>query len=585
MSKEQPNEGNLLWEFVKKIPGHITAVIGFITVVGGAVLGLTKWLRGDTETAVFIVLYALILIAWQIALFICFKKASTSNYDARRGRQLSKKYAYSRTRRYFSLGAAFTLTILVFVGRSYFIQWRNSPSDKNIILIADFPSLDGRNYAVTEKIIMQLRNAIDQFQDIQIQALSKPITEQEGSEVARAYGKQYKATLVLWGWYNSTQDNALITIHFEVLQKPRDLRLKQEQQELNLSVQQLNTFQIQTQLSNEMTYLSLLTIGLARLEANDYKNAVALFSKALEQKPVPEQMIDPANIYFFRGNAYLNLGENDRAITDYNKAFEITPENFCTACAYNNRGIAYLQEANYDAALADFIQSKNHDPAPAEIYENIGATYEKKGDYDHAMDAYSEAINHNPNLPDPYIGLGNAYFYKKDYDKAIYYFTEYLKLKPDALAALNNRGIAYAKKGDYAHAIDDVNRSRVLDPNWSTDKSPQEAGLIDKATFIRELDTCNAAIAVNPKDFNALFKRGVLYRYVADYDRAINDLNQAINLNPNFAQAYHHRGMANEYNGNKEQAIADYRRFLELAPDEATRNDAKSHLQKLGVTP
>ena len=50
-----------------------------------------------------------------------------------------------------------------------------------------------------------------------------------------------------------------------------------------------------------------------------------------------------AMAYYDRGNAYLNKGQYNKAISDYNRAIEINPGD---ATAYFNRGSAYVNIGN-----------------------------------------------------------------------------------------------------------------------------------------------------------------------------------------------------------------------------------------------
>lgn len=111
-------------------------------------------------------------------------------------------------------------------------------------------------------------------------------------------------------------------------QKPRYLELRDEQQTLSMPLATGHgKFEIHARLSSEMSYLTLLTLGLARYEAEDYDSAIARFIGALAQTSVPEQLVNPVDIYFYRGTAYLNKDDLNRAIADFKKALELTKDS------------------------------------------------------------------------------------------------------------------------------------------------------------------------------------------------------------------------------------------------------------------
>ncbi len=62
--------------------------------------------------------------------------------------------------------------------------------------------------------------------------------------------------------------------------------------------------------------------------------------------------------YNNRGNRYSDLGEEEKAIGDYNKAIELNPEY---ALAYYNRGICYKKLGETKKAEKDFQKAAELD--------------------------------------------------------------------------------------------------------------------------------------------------------------------------------------------------------------------------------
>src|ERR1051326_6762533 len=106
MSGKRSNEDESLLGFIQRIPGQISSVIAFITLVIGAVLSLTNWLGGNTITAVYVILTAFLLIFWEITLYICFRKADVRSYTVRQGRQVHKQHIFSKKIRLLALATA-----------------------------------------------------------------------------------------------------------------------------------------------------------------------------------------------------------------------------------------------------------------------------------------------------------------------------------------------------------------------------------------------------------------------------------------------------------------------------------------------
>ena len=70
------------------------------------------------------------------------------------------------------------------------------------------------------------------------------------------------------------------------------------------------------------------------------------------------------------------LGEQDKAITDFNAAIRLQA-NF--GRAYNGRGCAFQAKGMIDTAIADFDEAIRLNPKYVAAYENRSSAYAKKG--------------------------------------------------------------------------------------------------------------------------------------------------------------------------------------------------------------
>ena len=542
-----PASTNGLFDFLKLVGVCIAALIGFVT----AVVNFIGVLKGNTRLVTAILLITGIGILWLSFLYMYFEP------------NIVKRPAYPEWSRRLALVGIIAVPILTAAGFAGWKYYQSLPSDKIIILIANFDGPD-QDYGVTETIIEQLREATREYSDVRIQALNKAITVQEGSDVARAKGEERKASIVLWGWYRKPREIVKVTVHFQVLQRLRYLPLLQEKETLIATAAELESFEIQERLSGEMIYLTLLTIGLARYEAQDYDGAIDRFTNALIQPAVPEQMISPADVYFYRGLAYALKSDYDPAIVDFDQAIKLKPN---LAEAYSNRGVAYYSKGNYDQAIADFDQAIKLKPDLAVAYNNRGNAYREKSDYDQAIADYNQAIALQPDLAVGYNNRGVAYKDKGDYDRGIADYNQAIKLKPDLAEAYGNRGNAYNDKGDYDRAIADHDQAIKLKPNLAEAYYNRGNAYKNKGDYDHAIADFTQAIALRPDLVLAYNNRGIAYGHQGDYNRAIADHDQAIKLKPNLAEAYYNRGNAYKNKGDYDHAIADFTQAIALKPD------------------
>jgi tetratricopeptide (TPR) repeat protein len=106
--------------------------------------------------------------------------------------------------------------------------------------------------------------------------------------------------------------------------------------------------------------------------------------------------------YNNRGMAYEQKGLYDQAITDFNSAIVLMPDDFVS---YADRGIAYKNKGLYDQAIADYTKAitlmPGGVPALAPTYYNRGLAYELKGQRDQAVADYRSSLKIDPNFKSP----------------------------------------------------------------------------------------------------------------------------------------------------------------------------------------
>jgi len=102
----------------------------------------------------------------------------------------------------------------------------------------------------------------------------------------------------------------------------------------------------------------------------------------------------------------------------------------------------------------------------AEAYNNQGLVYNNEGEYDKAVDAFTMAIELDPELALAYSNRGWAYIGLGQYEQGIADCTEAIELDPELALAYSNRGWAYIKLGQYEQGFADLDKAMELDPNF-----------------------------------------------------------------------------------------------------------------------
>src|SRR5262245_54272315 len=90
-----------------------------------------------------------------------------------------------------------------------------------------------------------------------------------------------------------------------------------------------------------------------------------------------------------RGNVYDGLGDHEKAIQDYNEAFQTNPSS---ATLLYNRALALAGKGDVERALEDYNTAISNNPQMAEAFNGRGTAFVRRGDYDRALADFDQAI-------------------------------------------------------------------------------------------------------------------------------------------------------------------------------------------------
>ena len=160
-------------------------------------------------------------------------------------------------------------------------------------------------------------------------------------------------------------------------------------------------------------------LGLIYLKKKDYEKAISYFNTALEVKP------DFSEVRNNLGALYLELRQWDNAIFEFKRALSDdlyrTPER-----AYSNIGWAYYKKGDIGKAIDNYKKALDISPDFVLARYNLGISYLSINKVDKAINALKMAIKQNPDYFDAHYQLGLIYFNlnkreeaKREFDKVI----------------------------------------------------------------------------------------------------------------------------------------------------------------------
>lgn len=219
----------------------------------------------------------------------------------------------------------------------------------------------------------------------------------------------------------------------------------------------------------------------------NWSKAESSYTKAIKAAP------DNIDYYLGRGEFYISMSKDDKALADANKAIELDKNNpkahllkaryyvyadmpdsvmisVQNGMALNPEGkiLSKLQIAkadayrllkDYDKAYDNYYLGLEKDTANIEALENIALVLFEKKDNKQAVFYLEKLIQTNPYLMDTYINVGYIYTRIGMFEESLSYLDEALTFDPQQPIALANKAFAQYKLTMNDEALTTVNKS------------------------------------------------------------------------------------------------------------------------------
>lgn len=346
----------------------------------------------------------------------------------------------------------------------------------------------------------------------------------------------------------------------------------------------------------------VLQIGRNALYFEDYVLSIQYFNQVIAAKPYLAQP------YFYRAVAKFNLDDFAGAEKDASLAIERNP--FITD-AYEIRGVARQNLGKDSLAISDYDHALRLLPENKGILYNLALALDATKQYERADSSYAALLKSHPNFDGAYLGRArmnlarkdtlsaisdidkalsinknavNGYLLRadiainrnKDYKQALADMDEAIKLQPKVPGYFINRAFLRYRLDDYFGAMSDYDYALQLDPTNFVAVYNRALLRMEVHDYNKAVDDLSQIISMRPSDVRSLYNRAMLYRELGDLKNALADIDGVIGAIPNFALAYYLRYDIKTHMGNSKGAQADLDKSIALAKKEKAAHGLKN---------
>jgi tetratricopeptide (TPR) repeat protein len=233
--------------------------------------------------------------------------------------------------------------------------------------------------------------------------------------------------------------------------------------------------------------------------------------------------------------------------------------------------IAYLQRADFDAAIAELDAALKLAPDDASLHYNLGLAYKLKDLLDKAVLEFQNAIRLQPGLADAHYTLGVLFWQRGEFDKATAELQTAIQNQPNYAEAYYTLGTIFKQQAKLPEAAAALREAIRLQPDFAGAHTTLAAVLrqLGDTQGAAEEAKLGATIAASTKNLQAATfstNSGKRLLDAGDVDGAITQFRSAINSAPNYAAAHYQLAMALSQQGHKDEATKELQKAVELDP-------------------
>ena len=330
--------------------------------------------------------------------------------------------------------------------------------------------------------------------------------------------------------------------------------------------------------------------GCDYLGEKEYKKAIDTFKETINIDPVYTEA------HCGLGRAYLVQNDLDKAGTAAKTALRLAENNhpdsqkLLDAIKHYHSGCNFLNNSEWNMAIAKFQESINLEPIFTEAHYGLGKAHLEVGDLEAAKSAADEALRLRDEYPPArkllvdikkrYYDNGEIYFNREEYTQAIFEFQKAVEIDQKFKGAYRLIGEAYLKLEELEKAEKSAREALRIDPNYELAKELLEKikqkhkkngdNYRNREDYAAALRSYKHAIRIDDNYKNAYNNLGMVYSEINEYSKAIRAYQQAISIDERYQVPHNNLGMVYHKIGEHAKAVNSLQCAIVINPDYQT---------------
>ena len=325
----------------------------------------------------------------------------------------------------------------------------------------------------------------------------------------------------------------------------------------------------------------LMSQGARELDAGEYENAIASYSKVYEKYPYMTEAI------YSLGVVKMREGDFDAAIEYFNKALAVN-ENYektqkaLKSVAGNmfNEGNNFYRRRDYNNALDYYKKVVAIDDLFYQAYYQLGVVETRLKNNRGAIKAYAKAVEAKPDFYQGWYGLGIAKRSDGDNQGALKAFQKAIDINPGYAKAYCAMGDIYYKTSKFDKAKSSCQQAIQVDGSYAKPYITLGTINIDNKEYDQALVNLELATALDRKDSKAWLKIAQVHNILGNCDEAKRAARKSLDLSGKSGGAWLELGIA-EYCGGAGNKTAALNALEKARGDRTWKTYAEYEMDKI----